>query len=67
MNRALAACLSCGFVTRRHSHIGAGGRCPKCRRPLTEISLTEARRLALERRGRQPPHRSTAELGDGVE
>jgi predicted Zn-ribbon and HTH transcriptional regulator len=51
MNRALAACLSCGFVTRRHSHIGAGGRCPKCRRPLTEITLTEARRLALERRG----------------
>jgi len=51
MNRALAACLSCGFVTRRHSHIGAGGRCPKCRRPLTEIALTEARRLALERRG----------------
>jgi predicted Zn-ribbon and HTH transcriptional regulator len=52
MNRALAACLSCGFVTRRHSHIGAGGRCPKCRRPLTEITLTEARRLALERRTR---------------
>lgn len=26
MNRALAACLSCGFVTRRHSHLGAGGR-----------------------------------------
>ena len=51
MNRALAACLSCGFVTRRHSYIGAGGRCPKCRRPLTEITLTEARRLALERRG----------------
>jgi len=51
MNRALAACLSCGFVTRRHSHIGAGGRCPKCRRPLTEITLTEARRLALKRRG----------------
>jgi predicted Zn-ribbon and HTH transcriptional regulator len=51
MNQALATCLSCGFVTRRHSHIGAGGRCPKCRRPLTEITLTEARRLALERRG----------------
>jgi len=50
MDRALAACSSCGFVTRRHSHIGAGGRCPKCGRPLTEISLTEARRLALERR-----------------
>jgi predicted Zn-ribbon and HTH transcriptional regulator len=50
MNRALAVCLSCGFVTRRHSHIGAGGRCPKCSRALTEISLTEARRLALERR-----------------
>jgi predicted Zn-ribbon and HTH transcriptional regulator len=51
MNRALAACLSCGFVTRRHSHIGAGGRCPKCSGPLTETTLTEARRLALERRG----------------
>jgi hypothetical protein len=51
MNRALlAACLSCGFVTRRHSHIGAEGRCPNCRRPLTEITLTEARHLALERR-----------------
>jgi bacterioferritin-associated ferredoxin len=47
MNRALAACMSCGFVTQRHSHIGAGGRCPKCRRPLTEITLTEA----LKRRG----------------
>jgi predicted Zn-ribbon and HTH transcriptional regulator len=51
MNRALAACLSCGFVTRRHSHIGAGGRCPKCSEPLTETTLAEARRLALERRG----------------
>ncbi len=51
MNRALAACSSCGFVTRRHSHIGAGGHCPKCSGPLTETTLTEARRLALERRG----------------
>jgi predicted Zn-ribbon and HTH transcriptional regulator len=50
MNRALAVCLSCGFVTRRHSHIGAGGRCPKCRRSLTELTLTEARRWARERR-----------------
>jgi predicted Zn-ribbon and HTH transcriptional regulator len=51
VNRALAACSRCGFVTRRHSRIGAGGRCPKCSGPLTETTLTEARRLALERRG----------------
>jgi len=61
VNRALAACLICGFVTRRHSHIGAGGRCPSCRRPLTEITLTEARRLARERRG--APERDSAKSG----
>lgn len=62
MNRALAACPGCGFVTRRNSHIGAGGRCPKCRRPLTEITLTQARRLALERRGASRPSGQGTEL-----
>lgn len=50
MNRALAGCLSCGFVTRRHSHIGAGGRCPKCSGPLTETTRAPGQTRSAERR-----------------
>jgi hypothetical protein len=50
MDRALVACRTCGFVARRYSYVGAGGRCPECRGPLEEITRGAARKLVSKRR-----------------
>lgn len=47
---ALVACGVCGFVTRRHSPIGAGGKCPHCERELVPVSFSAARKLQLRKR-----------------
>lgn len=47
---ALVACGDCGFVTRRHSRIGVDGECPHCRRQLTPVSFSAARKLQLRKR-----------------
>jgi hypothetical protein len=48
---ALVACGGCGFVTRRHSRIGAEGKCPNCRESkLVPVSFSAARKLQLRKR-----------------
>ncbi|HKT83234.1 MAG TPA: hypothetical protein VJQ84_05290 [Solirubrobacterales bacterium] len=46
---ALVACGVCGFVTRRHSRIGAGGECPDCGRELIPVSFSTARKIQLRK------------------
>lgn len=46
---ALVACGDCGFITRRHSRIGIGGKCPHCERELEPVSFSAARRLQLRK------------------
>jgi hypothetical protein len=46
---ALVACRDCGFVTRRHSHIGLTGVCPDCRQSLMPISFSAARALQIRK------------------
>jgi hypothetical protein len=46
---ALVACGVCGFVTRRHSRIGAGRECPYCGRELTPVSFSTARKIQLRK------------------
>jgi uncharacterized protein with PIN domain len=50
MMRALIGCGRCGFITRRHGMDPTLGACPNCKRPLEEISLSQAQAIAHRRR-----------------
>jgi predicted Zn-ribbon and HTH transcriptional regulator len=52
---ALVACENCGFITRRHSRIGVDGECPHCRRELTPVSFSAARKLQIRKHKLRSP------------
>jgi hypothetical protein len=63
MNRALAGLPELRLRPPAPQPHRRRGRCPKCCGPLTETTLTEARRLALKRRGVSRLSDRAAKLG----